>query len=124
MSNGINTQRVVELLKELNEIEKEIFKLNMDMKMLRFKRGEIKENISNYLKEADQPGVKYGDIIVLSKESTQTKKLKKKEKEEKGIRYLESINVNNPKEAFFTLMDNLKGEKVIKPTLYIKKEKI
>ena len=121
--DSINTQRVVEQLKELNDIEREIFKLNMDLKMLRFKRNNIKEDINKYLKEANQPGVKYGDIIVLSKETFQTKKLKKKEKEERSVNYLESINVMNAKETYNTLVNTMKGEKVPISSLYIKKEK-
>ena len=34
-----------------------------------------------------------------------------------------TIQLQNPKDAYNKLMDTIKGEKFVKPTLYIKKEK-
>lgn len=117
-------QKVIGDLRELKNISNEIKRMNLEMKVLRLKKKEIEERIIDYLHEAEQPGVKYGDIIVLSKERTVRKRLKKKEKEEKAIGVLEELGVTNPKDALHTILDSMKGEEMVSESIQLKETKI
>jgi len=116
-------QKIVGDLKELKNLTSEIKRLNAESKLLRIKKKEIEERINEYLHTVDQPGVKYGDIVVLTKERTTRKRLKKKEKEEKGIAVLEEMGVVNAKEALNTILESMKGEEQVVESLQIKETK-
>lgn len=111
-------------LKELKSISSEIKRLNADCKVLRLKKKEIEDRITEYLREENQPGVKYGDIVVLSKESVRRKRLKKKEKEEKAVAVLEEMGILDAKQALSTILDSMKGEEYILESLQIKETKM
>lgn len=117
-------QKVVDDLKELKNVSSEIKRLNMEIKLLRLRKKEIEDNIMEYLHTVDQPGVKYGDLVVLSKERTTRKRLKKKEKEENATGILEGMGVANPKEALQTILDSMKGEETVVESLQIKETKL
>lgn len=117
-------QKVVSDLRELKNISSEIKRLNMETKLLRLKKKEIEDRIMDYLHTVDQPGVKYGDLIVLSKERTTRKRLKKKEKEENAVTVLENMGVMNPKEALHAILDSMKGEETVVESLQIKETKL
>lgn len=117
-------QKVVSDLKELKNVSSEIKRLNAESKVLRLKKKDIEERIMEYLHEVDQPGVKYGDLIVLSKERTTRKRLKKKEKEENAIGILEGMGVINAKEALTSILDSMKGEETTVESLQIKETKL
>ena len=78
----------------------------------------------NYLQEVDQPGVKFGDLVVLSKERTTHIRLKKKEKEENAIKVLEEIGVVNAHQTFQHMMDSMKGEETVVQSLQLKESKM
>ena len=117
-------QKVVSDLKELKNVSSEIKRLNAEIKLLRLKKKDIEERVMEYLHEVDQPGVKYGDLVVLSKERTTRKRLKKKEKEENAVSVLENMGVTNPKEALQTILDSMKGEETVVESLQIKETKL
>lgn len=111
-------------LRELKNITSEIKRLNAEGKVLRLKKKEIEDRISDYLREENQPGVKYGDIVVLSKESVRRKRLKKKEKEEKAVAVLEEMGILDAKQALTTILDSMKGDEYIQESLQIKETKL
>jgi hypothetical protein len=117
-------QKVVSDLKELKNLSSEIKRLNTETKILRLKKKEIEDNIMEYLHEVDQPGVKYGDLVVLSKERNTRKRLKKKEKEENAILTLENMGVINAKEALQSILESMKGEEIVVESLQIKETKL
>lgn len=117
-------QKVVSDLKELKNLSTEIKRLNAETKVLRLKKKDIEERIMEYLHEVDQPGVKYGDLVVLSKERTTRKRLKKKEKEDNAIQTLENMGVMNPKEALQSILESMKGEETVVESLQIKETKL
>lgn len=119
-----STNKTVIDLKELKNITTEIKRLSAETKVLKLKKKEIEERISDYLKEENQPGVKYGDIIVLSKESTRHRRLKKKEKEEKAVAVLEEMGIADAKQALTTILDSMKGETYVAESLQIKETKV
>jgi hypothetical protein len=116
--------RTVADLRELKNITSEIKRLNAESKVLRLKKKEIEDRISEYLREENQPGVKYGDIVVLSKESVRRKRLKKKEKEEKAVAVLEDMGVLDARNALTNILDSMKGEEYVLESLQLKETKI
>ena len=116
--------QVVGDLKELKNVTTEIKRLNAEIKLLRIDKKKIEDRIMDYLHQEEQPGVKFGDIIVLSNERTTRKRLKKKEKEENAINVLEGMGVSNPKEALQNILDSMKGEETVVESLKIKEAKI
>jgi hypothetical protein len=118
------TQKVVSDLKELKNVVSEIKRLNIESKLLRLKKKEIEDRIMDYLQEVDQPGVKYGELIVLSKERTTRKKLNKKEKEANALQVLEELGVTDTRKAFTDILDSMKGEETVVTSLQIKETKL
>jgi hypothetical protein len=119
----MSDSKTVSDLRELKSITTEIKRLNAEMKLLRLKKKEKEEGIAEYLREKNQPGVKYGDLVVLSKESIRRKRLKKKEKEEKAIAVLEDMGVADAKTALTNILDSMKGEQYTTETIQIKETK-
>ena len=117
-------QKVVGDLKELKNLSSEIKRLNAETKVLRLKKKDIEDSIMEYLHEVDQPGVKYGDLVVLSKERNTRKRLKKKEKEDNAILTLENMGVINAKEALQSILESMKGEEIVVESLQIKETKL
>jgi len=116
--------KTVSDLKELKNITSEIKRLAAETKILRLKKKEIEERIMDYLQENDQPGVKYGELVVLSKESTKHKRLKKKEKEERAISVLEGMGIIDSKAAFDAILESMVGEEYVSQSLQIKETKL
>lgn len=118
------TERVVDHLRDLKTVTTEIKRLNAQVKLLRIKKKEIEDSIMEYLHEVDQPGVKYGDLVVMHKERTTHKRLKKKEKEENAVSVLENMGVMNAKEALQTILESMKGEETVVESLQIRETKL
>lgn len=116
----MSKSKVVGELKELKNVIHEIKRKNVEMKLLRIKKKELEENIMEFLRLEEQPGVKFEDIVVLSKERTTCKKLKKTEKEENAIVVLENLGISNPKEALTSILDSMKGESIVVESLQFK----
>jgi predicted oxidoreductase len=117
------SDKIISELQELQQITVEIKRLNIEMKSLRDKKKKIEEDITKYLHEVDQPGVKYGDIVVLSKETTKRKQLKKKEKEANAIEVLQKMGIMNPKQALASIQESMRGEETIVESVEIKAAK-
>ena len=118
------TQKVVSDLKELKNVVSEIKRLNIECKLLRLKKKELEDSIMEYLQVNDQPGVKYGELVVLSRERTTRKKLNKKEKETNAIEVLEGLGVIDARTAFSNILDSMKGEETVVTSLQIKENKL
>ena len=116
--------KTVSDLKELKNITSEIKRINADCKVLRLKKKEIEDRITDYLNEVNQPGIKFGDIVVLSKESMRRKRLKKKEKEDNAVLILEDMGVLDPRKALDNILDSMKGEQIMMQSLQIKETRL
>lgn len=97
---------------ELEQLQSEIKNNNTRNRILRQRVKELEANISEYLSEKDQKGVKYKGkaIIIEQKESRPVKK--KKEREAGIISLFENLGVNDPRDAYTRLLDTQKGEPV------------
>ena len=115
--------KVVGELKELKNVINELTRKNAEAKILRIRKKELESNIMEYLREENQPGVKYETVTVLSRERTTCKRLKKTEKEENAIRILEEHGVDNPKDTLESIMNSMKGEQIVVESLQYKESK-
>jgi len=106
---------------ELEQIQYEIKANNKRNTLLRARLKELEINISKYLAEKGQHGVKYKGraITVEQKERRATKK--NKEKEAVIISLFEDLGVSDPKEAYSKLKDVQKGEIIAETKLKFKK---
>lgn len=112
--------RISEDMKELHSITNELKRVNTEAKKLRERKKEIEVKILAYLQEAEQPGLKYHELIVLKHETKTHTRVKKTDKETAAIQILEEAGVNNPKEVYASILESSVGEEIIKPKLKIK----
>lgn len=120
----MSKQQVITELKELKKIIAEINRLNAECRVLRLKKKALEDNIMEYLDREQQEGVKYENIIVLSKERTTHKPLKKKEKDDKAIECLQGLGISNAKEMFENLKDSMKGEEIVVKSIQLKEDRL
>jgi hypothetical protein len=106
---------------ELEQIHIEIKRNNTRNKLLRTRAKELESNITDYLTEKGQHGLKYKGraIIIENKERRPAKK--KKQKEIDIISLLQQLGVENPQEAYNLLQDTQKGETIEEQKIKFKK---
>ena len=108
---------------ELNQINAEIKHVSSHLRILRKKSKEMEEYIIAYLRQKDQPGVKYNGtaIIVESKPKRATKK--KVEMEQDTLRVLEYHGIEDPKAVLEEIMEARRGHETEQDKIKIKKLK-
>lgn len=105
----------------MEEIKQEIKNNNIKNKALRERIRELEGNIQNYLNSKNQPGLKYkGKAIILETGEKHLKK-KKKDKEMDSIAYLESLGIQDPKNAYQKVLELQRGNSIQHQTLKIQK---
>lgn len=117
------SQAVVGDLKLLKNITTEMKRLKAQLKLLSLQKQEAEDRVKEYLEKEQQVGVKYDNIIIMSKESTQREKLKKNEKLERGINVLENAGVLQPKEVLTNVLESMKGDKIAVTKIQMKESK-
>lgn len=106
---------------QLKSLQIELKRLNLLSKKVRKEMNETKKTIAEYLREKDQPGVKYhGEAIILQQKPKRVYKTKK-DKDEDAIRILEKYGISNPREALEEILDSRKGEEVAVEDIKIKR---
>jgi hypothetical protein len=107
-------------MKELKEVNAEIKRLAISLKMLRDRKKGLEEDIIEYLNRTGQPGIKYEDLIVLAGEKKCRDKKKKEEKELDVLTILEDRGVRNSRETYLEILEAMRGEQKLAPSLKIK----
>ena len=107
-------------MKELKEVNTEIKRLAISLKMLRDRKKGLEEDIIEYLNRTGQPGIKYEDLIVLAGEKKCRDKKKKEEKELDVLTILEDRGVRNSRETYLEILEAMRGEQKLAPSLKIK----
>lgn len=107
-------------MKELKEVNTEIKRLAISLKNLRERKKGLEEDIIEYLNRTGQPGIKYEDLIVLAGEKKCRDKKKKEEKELDVLTILEDRGVRNSRETYLEIIEAMRGEQKIAPSLKIK----
>lgn len=109
---------------ELYLINSEIKRLTKRLKELRKIAETINTRITDYLKEKDQPGVKYkGNEIRITQKTKRISK-KKKEQEDDVLQILRNNGIDNPRDVLEQIIEARKGEAVDYSKIIIKPEKI
>jgi len=108
-------------INELQSLEKEISILSKKLKKLKTRKKKIEEEVADYLRETNKPGIKYKGRAILLKEVDRRTRLRKKDREEEGKNILEQYGINNPDEVLNELMEAMKGPKESNYKLQIKK---
>ena len=107
-------------VEELSTINKQITENNSRNRILRKRVKELENNITQYLQEKGQSGLKYnGKAIILERKDRRLRK-NKKAKEEDLINLLSDLGVNDPLEAYKKVIDVQKGNPVENFKLKIK----
>ena len=106
---------------ELQSVQSEIKRNNVRNRFLRKRAKELEFNITEYLAEKGQHGLKYQGraLIVENKEKRLTKK--KKEKEADIISFFQDLGINDPEEAYKRLQETQKGEQIEEKKIKFKK---
>jgi len=108
---------------ELNQIKDEIKHVSTHLRILRKKSKQMEQYIIDYLKQKDQPGVKYDNTaIILESKPIRTSK-KKSEIEEDAIRVLEEHGIDNPQVVLQELLEARRGYERDQDKIKIKKIK-
>ena len=107
-------------MKELKEVNTEIKRLAISLKMLRERKKGLEDDIIEYLNRTGQPGIKYEDLIVLAGEKKCREKKKKEEKELDVLTILEDHGIRNSRETYLEILEAMRGEQKVAPSLKIK----
>ena len=108
---------------ELDKIQNEIKRNNALNKTLRQRANEIELNISAYLHEKNEPGLKYnGKAIIVESREKRTQK-SKKDKREDVVTYLENLGLENPGSIYDKILDVQKRSPKAETKIKVKKLK-
>jgi hypothetical protein len=107
-------------VEELEQIKDEIKRNNNRNQLLHKRIKELEKNISDFLIEKGQPGVKYKGraITIETTEGRPTKK--KKDKEKSVLAVLEKLGISDTEKAYIELQNAQKGEPISKTKLIVK----
>jgi len=108
---------------DLKNLNIELKRLNKNALEIRKKIKEAERNIIDYLREKEQPGVKYQDMAIIIENKTKRVSKKKKDIEEDSIRVLENVGISNAKSVLDKILDARKGEEIEDKKIKIKKLK-
>jgi hypothetical protein len=108
-------------VEELENIQYEIKRNNIKNSQHRKRIKELEANITDYLNEKGQLGLKYqGKAIILEQKELRPSK-KKKDKEEALISFFQELGVSDPKATYSRFQDVQKQPPVGKTTIKVKK---
>ena len=87
------------------------------------KKREIESNVSEYLINSGEEGVKHGDKIITIENKNVKKRHKKVEKEKKAVDFLSGMGFKNPSQFYKRYNEALENETEEKTTIKIKEKK-
>jgi hypothetical protein len=96
-------------LDELNLLDEDIKRRKRELIELRTQRENVERRIISFLKEKDQPGVKYRGKAVLIDVKQRSQRKKKREKEHDMMTVLENYGVSHPQNALKDILNVQKG---------------
>ncbi len=115
-----STARIANDMKELKTINNEIRRITIQLKNLREKKKELETHILSFLKQEEQPGLRYQEMVVLSGEKKIRDKKDKEQKEQQIITLLENAGISDAKGMYTNILEAMKGDQHTIPTLKIK----
>jgi len=108
---------------ELNQINAEIKHVSCHLRTLRKKSKEVEENIIIYLRQKDQPGLKYNGTAILVESKPKRTAKKRVEMEEDSLRVLEDRGIDDPQAVLKEIMEARRGCETEQDRIKIKKIK-
>ena len=108
-------------MRQLKGILDEMETVNERLKRLKEKKKDIEGKIISYLKQVEQPAVKYDDIIVFAKEKNKKQRLKKTECQKSINDALLELGINDPQLVLKTIKEASQGELTKETAIQIKK---
>lgn len=112
---------ITNTVSELNKINKEIQRYRLEIKKLNERKTVLDNEIKEFLKTKDQPGLKYQGVAVILEDGVKHKYKKKDEKKRDCCDVLREYGIENPEDAFNKIVESLKGEEEQTTKLKIKK---
>ena len=97
---------------ELNTLIVEIKRVSAQLKQLKLRKKIVEERVTIFLKEKEQPGVKYQGVAIKLEQKEKRSYKKESHKKEDAIEVLRKHGVRHPEEALEDLMEARRGEKV------------
>ena len=107
-------------INELKNLNIELKRLNKASHVVRQRAKQVESDIINYLREKEQPGVKYQDMAIVVENKTKRINKSKKDIEEDSLRVLEDYGISNAKEVLDEILRARKGEEIENQKLKIK----
>lgn len=115
------TMSIKNYVNEMNLINAEIKRVSAHLKNLRKKSKELEEYIVIFLKQKDQPGLKYDNTAIIVETKAKRTSKKKSEAEIDALRVLEENGVEDPRKVLQEIIEARKGYEVEQKKLKIKK---
>jgi hypothetical protein len=107
-------------VKELKELNEELKNLRATVKTCNARKKKCEADVLEYLDENSQPGVKYGNFVVLADTKTKRERKKKAQKELDGKAVLEKHGIQNSSEVLAEVIESMRGKQCEISTLKTK----
>jgi hypothetical protein len=114
---------ILDYVNELKNVNIEIKRLNQQATKLRKRAKEVEQNIIEFLKEKNQPGVKFQDTAIVVENKSKWVRKGKKDIEEDSLKILEDNGIDDPKYVLEKILMARKGEELEQSKIKIKKIK-
>ena len=95
---------------ELQNLNIELKRIRQTSTDLRKKIKNVESNIMEYLKEKQQPGVKYHDTAIIIENKSKRITKPSKDKEYDSLRVLEEYGIRDAKNVLEQILESRKGE--------------
>jgi hypothetical protein len=119
----MSSAQIASDMRELKNINKEIKRNGMILKQLRDRKKNIETNILKYLRQNEQSGVKYEDIVAVQKERKTRERKTQEEKKEDIVKLLENNGIRNADNLYKELLETMKGKEELVPVLKVKEHR-
>jgi len=100
---------IARYIDEIENIKYEISRFRQGIKKLKDRQKTIENELQKYIREKNQPGFKYNNIIVTLDNRNKLKRKTKKQKQEDQIQALKTLGIPNPNEVIQALNKSGKG---------------
>jgi len=114
---------IVESVNELEQLSQEIKLVSKQLRALRLRSKKVSADIQTFLREKEQPGVKYQGKAYILEERSKNLYKKKDEIQSDSLEVLRQAGIDNPEGVLDRLLKARKGEETKAFKVKIKKVK-
>ena len=111
------------VVNEMKQIDTEILRITNIRKSLLAKKKELEKSLKKYLKDNNEEGIWYGDVLVTLDEKDTRKRRKKTERDENARNVLQKHGISNASKVLEELNEAMKGEQYVQEVIKIKNYK-